>query len=225
MPLVDLAEQQTRFIRSFGPDAGESVARVRAFQDAIASAVVKNALYAPAATAANRQDTGVAWKQLLDEIASEYEEPATTEKYENDLLRIQAHMNRGFGQFFRQARHPKFGYEPGFRISHAQRSLSLVLKHYWCLGFVAMPPQCPVDRPILVASRAGELNSKWTDVNSIASHRVKMGFIAAAAAKEELEIAEFELKTINALAGSSLASLRIVGLRLLHPDALRLGRD
>jgi hypothetical protein len=106
-------------------------------------------------------------------------------------------MNRGFGEYFRQARHPKFGYEPGFRISHAQRSLGLVLKHFWCLGLVPMPPECPVDRPVLVASRAGELNSKWTDVNSIVSHEVKMEFIAAAAANEGLEIAEWELKVVN----------------------------
>jgi len=197
MPLEDLAEQQTRFLRRFGPDAGPAVARARAFQDAIASALSKNALYAPAATGANRQTAGAGWKQLLDEIASEYAHPASAEKYEQDLERLVAGMNRGFGQFFRQARHPKFGYEPGFRISHAQRSLGLVLKHFWCLGLVAMPPECPVDRPILVASRAGELNSKWTDVNSIVSHQVKMGFIAAAAAREGLEIAEWELKVVN----------------------------
>ena len=199
MPLEDLADQQARFLRRFGADQGADVARVRALQDAIASAVVKNALYAPAATASNRHDAGVGWRQMLETIAAEYVEPASVEKYEADLVRLQAHMNRGFGQYFRQVRHPKFGYEPGFRISHAQKSLGLVLKHYWCLGLVAMPPECPVDRPVLVAARAGELNSKWTDVNSIAAHQFKMGFLAEAAAKEDLSIAEWELKTVNAL--------------------------
>jgi hypothetical protein len=56
-----------------------------------------------------------------------------------------------------------------------------------------------VDRPVLVAARAGELNSKWTDVNSIASHQFKMQFLAEAAAKENLSIAEWELKTVNGL--------------------------
>lgn len=198
MPLADLSARQSAFLRSFGPDAGEAVARTRAFQDAIASALLQNALYAPAATAADRQAVGLGWRQMLDTIVSEYTEPVTAEKYEQDLVRLQAHMNRGFGQFFRQARHPKFGYEPGFRISHAQKSLGLVLKHYWCLGLVAMPPECPVDRPVLVASRAGELNSKWTDVNSIAAHQVKMGFIAQAAQAEGLAIAEFELRVTTA---------------------------
>jgi hypothetical protein len=197
VPLADLAEVQTRFLRGFGPDAGESVAQTRAFQDAIASALGKNALYAPAATVAQRHEVSAGWKRMLEDLAAEYAQPASAEKYEEDLVRLQAHMNRGFGQHFRQARHPKFGYEPGFRISHAQRSLGLVLKHFWCLGLIPMPPECPVDRPILVASRAGELNSKWTDVNSIASHQVKMGFIATAAKNEGLEVAEWELKVVN----------------------------
>ena len=199
MTLDDLAEQKTQFLRRFGADQGPDVARVRALQDAIASAVVKNALYAPAATASNRYDALAGWKQMLETIAAEYAELSSAETYEADLVRLQAHMNRGFGQYFRQARHPKFGYEPGFRISHAQKSLGLVLKHYWCLDLVAMPPQCPVDRPVLVAARAGELNSKWTDVNSIAAHQFKMQFLTAAAAKENLSIAEWELKTVNAL--------------------------
>ena len=198
MPLEDLAEQQTRFLRRFGPDAGPAVARARAFQDAIASALSKNALYAPAATGANRQAAGAGWKQLLDEIASEYAHPASAEKYEQDLERLVAGMNRGFGQFFRQARHPKFGYEPGFRISHAQMSLGLVLKHYWCMGTIEMPPQCPISRTVLVAARAGELNSKWNDVNSIEAHRAKIKWLKSAAVAEDLTIAEWELKTVNA---------------------------
>ncbi len=197
MPLEDIAEQKTAFLKRFGADEGTGVARTRALQDAISSALLKNALYAPAATSAQRQDASAEWKQMLQTIAAEYIEPVTAEKYELDLERLQAFMNRGFSQCFRQARHPKFGYEPGFRISHAQKSLSLVLKHLWCLDLIAMPPECPVDRPVLVAARAGELNSKWTDVNAIAAHRVKMGFIAEAAAKEDLAIAEWELKTVN----------------------------
>ena len=198
MPLEDLAEQKTQFLSRFGADQGADVARVRALQDAIASAVVKNALYAPAATASNRFDASAGWKQMLEAIAAEYVEPASAEKYEADLVRLQAHMNRGFGQYFRQARHPKFGYEPGFRISHAQMSLGLVLKHYWCLGTIEEPPQCPVTRKALIAAKAGELNSKWNDVNSIEAHRAKIKWIKAAATAEGLSIAEWELKTLNA---------------------------
>ena len=162
------------------------------------SAVTKNALYAPKAKFNQRGEVDAGWKRMLEAYAAEYVEPVGWERYERDLVKLTAEMNRIYGDHFRQARHPKFGYEPGFRISHAQMSLGLVLKHYWCLGLVAMPPQCPVSRTALVAARAGEPNSKWTDVNAIEAHRLKIKFIVQAAEAEGLEMAEWELKTINA---------------------------
>ena len=199
MPLDDLAEQQTRFLKRFGAARDMSAARSLALRDAVGSAVSKNALYAPKATSRDRLEVDTAWKQALESYASEYVEPVGWERYERDLVKLTAEMNRAYGDHFRQARHPKFGYEPGFRISHAQMSLSLVLKHCWCLGFAAMPPQCPVSRVVLLAARAGELNAKWTDVNSIEAHRLKIKWLAEAAEKEGLELAEWELKTVNAL--------------------------
>ncbi len=198
MPLEDLARQKSRFLKRFGTARDMPAARAVALRDAVGSAVTKNALYAPKATTGDRYEVDTGWKQLLDSIASEYTDPASSEKYEADLVRLSAEMNRTFGEHFRQTRHPKFGYEAGFRISHAQKSLSLVLKHYWCLNLVAMPPQCPVDRTVLIAARAGELNSKWTDVNSIEAHRLKIKWLAEAARQEGLALAEWELKTTNA---------------------------
>jgi len=198
MPLENLDVQKERFLREYGVQAGMSVARARAFQDALSSAVLHNALYAPATKASQRHEVIAEWKRMLANIAAGYAKRHGSEYYEKDLIRLQAHMNRHFGMYFRQTRHPKFGYEPGFRISHAQMSLGLVLKHYWCLGTIEMPPQCPVTRAALVAAKAGELNSKWTDVNSIEAHRAKIKWIKAAAAAEDLTIAEWELKTLNA---------------------------
>jgi len=199
MPLADLKEQQTRFLKRFGSARDMTAAKSLAMRDAVGSAVSKNALYAPKATASDRYYVDTAWKQALEKYAHEYVKPVSSENYEKDLVKLTAEMNRAFGDHFRQARHPKFGYEPGFRISHAQMSLSLVLKHYWCLGLIAMPPQCPVTRPVLLAARAGEPNSKWTDVNAIEAHRLKVVWLAKAAADEGLELAEWELRTTNGL--------------------------
>jgi hypothetical protein len=198
MPLTDLADQQKLFLRGFGVPSGPSVARARAFQDALSSAVLHNALYAPATKASQRHEVIAEWKQMLANIASGYAKRHGVSYYEQDLIKLTAQMNRRFGQYFRQARHPKFGYEPGFRISHAQMSLGLVLKHYWCMGTIEMPPQCPVSRAALVAAHAGELNSKWNDVNAIEAHRAKMKWIKAAADAEGLSVAEWELKVVNA---------------------------
>ena len=198
MPLEDLAEHKTRFLKRFPAARDLTAARSIALQDAVVSAVHQNALFAPRAKASDRYEVVGRWKEILDSYASEYAEPVSSENYDKDLVRLTAQMNRTYGHHFRQARHPKFGYEPGFRVSHAQKSLGLVLKHYWCLDLVAMPPQCPVDRVALLAAHAGELNAKWTDVNSIEAHRLKVKFLADAAAAEGLELAEWELKTVNA---------------------------
>jgi len=200
MPLEDLAEQKTRFLKRFGAARDMKAARALALRDAVGSAITKNALYAPKAKANDRFYVDAAWKQLLETYAAKYVEPVSSEKYEKDLVALTAEMNRAFGDHFRQTRHPKFGYEPGFRISHAQKSLSLVLKHYWCLGLIAMPPQCPVSREVLLAAGAGEPNAKWTDVNAIEAHRLKVKWLFEAAQRENLELAEWELKTTNALA-------------------------
>lgn len=198
MPLDDLAEQQTRFLKKFGAAHDMDAARTLALRDAVGSAITKNALYAPKATATDRFAVDTGWKVALDTYASKYVDPVSWEHYERDLVKLTAEMNRAFGDHFRQARHPKFGYEPGFRVSHAQMSLGLILKHYWCLGLAAMPPQCPVTRTALVAARAGELNAKWTDVNSIEAHRLKIKWLTAAAENEGLTLAEWELKVVNA---------------------------
>ncbi|PKQ16372.1 MAG: hypothetical protein CVT67_05325 [Actinobacteria bacterium HGW-Actinobacteria-7] len=198
MPLEDLAHQKSRFLKRFGAARDMSAARALALREAVGSAVTKNALFAPKATTSDRYEVDTGWKQLLESYAAKYVKPVSSEEYEQDLVRLTAGMNRHFGAHFRQDRHPKFGYEPGFRVSHAQMSLSLVLKHYWCLGLVAMPPQCPVSRVVLLAARAGELNSKWTDVNSIEAHRIKVKWLFEAAGHEGLELAEWELKTVNA---------------------------
>ena len=160
MPLEDLAEQKNRFLKRFPAARDLNAARSLALQDAVVSAVHQNALFAPRAKSTDRYEVVSKWKEILDSYASEYAEPVSSENYDKDLVRLVAQMNRTFGHHFRQARHPKFGYEPGFRVSHAQKSLGLVLKHYWCLDLVAMPPQCPVDRAALLAAGAGELNAQ-----------------------------------------------------------------
>ena len=106
MPLSDLADQQSLFLRSFGAPEGMSVTRARAFQDALASAVLHNALYAPATKANERHEVIAEWKKVLADIASGYSKRHGAEHYEHDLLRLEAHMNCHFGMYFRQTRHP-----------------------------------------------------------------------------------------------------------------------
>ncbi len=58
----------------------------------------------------------------------------------------------------------------GFKLSVAQKCLSLALKHAYAHGVIGRPPVCPVDRIVLnaassVTGRPWRVN--WTDVNKI----------------------------------------------------------
>src|ERR1700694_4632603 len=51
----------------------------------------------------------------------------------------------------------------GYKYGIAQKLLNLALKYYWCLGEIAEPPHCPVDRIVIsMTSQKGKIN--WTDI-------------------------------------------------------------
>ncbi len=58
----------------------------------------------------------------------------------------------------------------GFRISHSQKSISVFLKHLWCMGCSPMPIQCPIDRHVLGLLPNGKQFGPWTLVNDIQTH-------------------------------------------------------
>lgn len=107
-------------------------------------------------------------------------------------------MNAEFGGYF----HPvAVGvYSPGFRIAHAQKSLSLVLKHYWCNGVLGEPPCCPVDRRILTTAGAGQQEARWTDVDTVPQYLGKLALLSTAAGASRfapISLAEWELEAFN----------------------------
>jgi hypothetical protein len=81
-----------------------------------------------------------------------------------------------------------------FRVSHAQKSLALLLKYYWCAGeTIAPPPFCPLDRRVL---RNAGVFENWTlldDMKEYACWLRKLSAVAAAAGYPSL--AEWELAT------------------------------
>ena len=82
----------------------------------------------------------------------------------------------------------------GFRVSHAQKSLSLVLKHAWINGVIPIPPISVIDRIIL--DRASAITGRgwvrpWTHVNDIEEWHAHFEFILQAAGK--MPVAAWEL--------------------------------
>jgi len=50
----------------------------------------------------------------------------------------------------------------GYKYGVAQKLLNLALKYYWCLGEIAEPPHCPVDRIVLDKTKFN--GTSWTNI-------------------------------------------------------------
>lgn len=197
MPLADLRAHQRRFLARFGETRGSATGRNTAFRDAMTSSSKRTTLYRPGTTQRERNGVRDGWSEALAELVLPYETTAghgTVAQFRDDILTLQDRMNNDFFEFFLQR--PSGVYQPGFRIAHAQKSMSLVLKHLWCHGFVPQPPQCPVDRSVLRIARAPSAEWRWTDVNTLAEHDAKIVFLARATPthpEAPLDLAEWEL--------------------------------
>ena len=103
--------------------------RCRAIQAAIAPASQHNVLYANGLNARAKREVRTYWTGQLDQISSEYTRHVSATDYLNDVEKLKEAMNDRFAHRFYAV--PDHRYEPGFRVSHAQKSLSICLKHLW----------------------------------------------------------------------------------------------
>ncbi|MCF7837111.1 MAG: hypothetical protein K9N49_00615 [Candidatus Marinimicrobia bacterium] len=167
--------------------------RDKALSSAIMAAVQHNSLYRRGLSTARKADVIAAWKECLVEIAKRYRIPQAVDTYENDIQTLRDNMNREFSDAFYSQPHERYHTDPGFRISHAQKSISVFLKHLWCMNDVATPPQCPVDSRILKAAGKRYPDTKWGYVNSLADHREKIAHLIRAKGDDRKALAEWEL--------------------------------
>jgi hypothetical protein len=172
--------EKARFLRRYN-SSGSTIVALRS---AINAAVQHNPLYR---SGSRRFDVRAFWKAELERIAIRYADPQSKAEFAHDITELRRRMRRRFGSQFLKS---------GFRVSHAQKSLSVFLKHCWCLGLIDMPPACPIDRRILRAVTPRPTPA-WTTVDSVKEHRRMLNRVAAVARSEGLEIAEWELLTFD----------------------------
>lgn len=86
-----------------------------------------------------------------------------------------------------------------FKIGHSQKLINLMLKYYWCLGWIEEPPHCPIDRMILVEAnkkganikdKSGKLPS-WTKLDNIKEYESYINQIKSTFGKQ---LSSWELK-------------------------------
>ena len=157
-----------------------------ALSKSISAAVGHNKLYNNA-TNFQKEEIRCFWREKLLEIAKDFSQNSWDEdKHNKKIDELKQIMNTKFGDLI------------NFRISHSQKSISVFIKHLWCIGNFPLPPQCPVDRIILTRINAPYNERSWGFIDDIETHIEKINLIKLAAKRDGFEsIAEWELLNFN----------------------------
>jgi hypothetical protein len=168
------------FLERYNPEASVE----GALSSAIKAAVQRNKFYIGEAP---RRDVRDFWKEQLLELQVKYGQQRTVADYESDIVNLRANLRAQFPGVV------------GCRISHAQKSIGVFLKHLWCMGKIPTPPLCPVDAIILRFAGAVYPLTNWGYVDTLAEHQAKV--VVLVAAKQQtapnLSLAEWELGAFN----------------------------
>jgi hypothetical protein len=109
---ADLQSLKENFLRRNNPENSE----VRALASGVKAAARRNALYRPWR---GREPVRRYWKELLLHHGESYARDADMDRYEQDVLGLKEEMMVHFSDRFLKT---------GFRVSHAQKSLAVVLQ-------------------------------------------------------------------------------------------------
>ncbi len=79
-----------------------------------------------------------------------------------------------------------------YNVGTAQKFLNLLLKYFWCAGFIPRPPHCPIDSRVL--KEYTNINENWTE---IIDDKKYMEIIDIISSKVKNNIAIWELDTFK----------------------------
>ena len=122
----------------------------------IPAAIRRNKLYADNIGHEKKQEIIDYWRKQLDILAKKYKEEQSRETFLKDVKHLVENMNKKFGDSFSSTK---------FRFSHAQKSLSVLLKYRWCKGVISRPPVCPIDRNVLHEMHSPYKYWSWTKLS------------------------------------------------------------
>lgn len=183
----EIKQAKIDFLNRYNPMFSEELA----LSSGINAATKRNPTYTPALMQmpAAKEAIHLFWQEQLQRLGAKYVFSQTMRAFLSDVLELKNRMNQQFPNDFQNA---KAGYDHEFRIAHAQKSLSVYLKHLWCMGLREIPPMCPIDGRILTIAH---VQGTWTKVNSIETYLDLINGVREFASVErpDLELAEWEL--------------------------------
>ena len=139
----------------------------------------------------NKREIVDYWVDRLMSISENYKKPQTFCKFLEDALKLSEDMNEKFPDSFDSGVE---GYAQHFRLAHAQKSLSVSLKHLWCMDIIPEPPMCPIDRGIL--EKVG-IHECWTKLDDKCEYKSWKEAIEKAATEMNMSMVEWELMNWN----------------------------
>lgn len=167
---------------------------------ALKAALQYGRLYSPNASFREKNEFRQAWKTKIVELGNKYKTAKQSEEqFKEDIRELKESLNKEPFINILNNNSQELGYEPGFRLGHAQKSFSIYLKHLWTRGELKnIPPVCPIDGVILKLIHNYDA---WTKVNSfedkkgiIRGYNTHLRLVKEAAKQEGYsEIAEWEL--------------------------------
>ena len=114
-------------------------------------------------------------KKFLEEILLSYTEKVGSDTHAANIKKLQD-ATEEFGE--------------RCKIGTCQKLMNLLCKYYWCAGWIAEPPHCPLDRKIL---RAVGINRNWTEIDDLEEYKTIIKTIEEKARQNSTTVAAWEL--------------------------------
>lgn len=168
-----------------------------ALTQAIKSSLGHNSTYTPNINPNLKNQFKNRWRAELITIGNLFVQQRDINFYYEQVIRLQQTMNE---TFYNLLMHPNPKYEYGFRISHSQKSISIYLKHLWCIGNqqrgevftgIPEPPCCPIDG-IMQRITGVHYNRPWTQMNDLNEVSYVIDQFQNLARRQNLTIAMWE---------------------------------
>ena len=177
-----IEDKKQQFLDKYNPNRTIE----QALKKALNAAVQHNKLYKSNANNNQKKFFREFWENELLDIYKKIEKREVYRKKNllHDMIELQKKIRENWEQILEKK-------DRGFRVSHSQKSISVFLKHLWCMNLILEPEICPVDRIILNKTKSKE--KKWTYVKSKDEYLSQLEFIETEAKRNNISLAKFEL--------------------------------
>jgi hypothetical protein len=175
---MEIANYKRTYLKRYNPEKSVEVALSKALN----AAVGHNRIYAPKIGKKMKDKVRELWKDKLKRISKKYTKKRKDSEYEKDIVNLKKQLLNSIKSDI-----------PYFKVSHAQKSMAVFLKHMWCMNLISTPPQCPIDRIILTKLGKEFRVYNWTQIDNIQIHKEIVRMAKAKIASKNLSLAEWEL--------------------------------